>query len=128
MQKREKKYIVNQTGNVIHTGDLLTRYYKDRRTQKSALARHLNRRPETIYKYQKNSTIQTAILWEISMVLQHNFFKDIACKLPAEFTTYAPIETIEADKIAELERHILTLTAERDVLLKAMGLLVGHQQ
>ena len=128
MQKREKKYIVNQTSDLIHTGDLLSRYYKDLGTKKSALARDLNRRPETIYKYQKNATIQTAILWEISVALKHNFFKDIACRLPAEFTSYESVAPIETDKVVDLEQQILKLTIERDILLKAMGQMVGNNK
>jgi hypothetical protein len=33
--------------------------------------------------YGKNSTLQTAILWEICHALKHNFFADIAAQLPS---------------------------------------------
>jgi len=40
----------------------------------------------TLAGYEKNSAIQTAVLWELCHALKHNFFLDIACQLPAEFT------------------------------------------
>ena len=117
MKTKEKK---NRTENDLHTGELLKAYFAAHRIRKSPLARHLGRRANTVLRYQKNATIQTAILWEISMALKHNFFMDIACKLPSDFTTYAPINDTNEKRIIELEDHIKILTAERDILLKAM--------
>jgi plasmid maintenance system antidote protein VapI len=121
MNSKQKKYETHEIANSINTGELLTHYYKNHRTRKNALARHLGRNPATIQEYEKNTTIQTAILWEISMVLKHNFFLDIACKLPSDFSTYAPNNDANELKIADLEAQIKTLTTERDILLKVLG-------
>jgi hypothetical protein len=120
MNTKEKKYNINLLSNAIHTGNLLTAFFTLRRIRKSALARHLNRNKNSVLNFQKNSTIQTAILWEISMVLKHNFFMDIASMLPPEFTTDAPINAEKDERILTLEKQVELLTAERDVLLKAM--------
>ena len=62
------------------------------------------------------------------MALKHNFFKDIACRLPAEFTSYESVAPIETDKVADMEQQILKLTIERDILLKAMGRMAGNNK
>jgi hypothetical protein len=120
MINKEKKYATHKTEVNLHTGNLLKTYYAKNRIRKSPLARHLGRNVKTIADYLKNSTIQTAILWEISTVLKHNFFMDIAYRLPTEFTTDAPINTEKDERILTLEKQVELLTAERDVLLRAM--------
>jgi hypothetical protein len=120
MTTNEKKYTTHKTEVNVHTGNLLKTYYAKNRIRKSPLARHLGRNVNTIARYLKNSTIQTAILWEISMVLKHNFFMDIASMLPPEFTTDAPINAEKDERILALEKQVELLTAERDVLLRAM--------
>ncbi len=121
MNKKEKKYAVHNVTDKIHTGQLLKTYFKTRRIHKSALARKLNRNFSNLVNYQNNSTIQVAILWEISHALKHNFFEDIACQLPAEFSTDAPIHTHLEEQITTLKTDLQMMTAERDVLLKALG-------
>jgi hypothetical protein len=91
---------------------------KKRRIYKSALARALNRRYETLVDYLKQPSIQISILWEICHVLKHNFFYDIAAQLPADFATNVTKDDTQSLKIAELEQQIIKLTAERDVLLQ----------
>ena len=118
MRNRQKKYISHQTVQELHTGNLLTRYYEAHRTRKNALARVLNRHKNTIFSYEKNATIQTAILWEICHALKHNFFLDIACKLPAEFSTYAPEQSGPNEKIAALEAELQKALTERDVVMR----------
>ncbi len=121
MKSTEMKYLVNDTNPAVHTGQLLKTFFKARRIHKNALARKLNRHIGTLVTFQKNSSIQTAILWEISHVLKHNFFADIACRLPVEFTTDAPVHTEQSERIVALEEELKLTKAERDVLLKAMG-------
>jgi hypothetical protein len=101
------------------TGAMLTSYFKEKRIRKSALARVMNRRPNTIYGYEKNSSIQTAILWELCHALQYNFFADIAVQLPAGFATKSA-SSEQTDKIAELEQEIIILNREKNLLLEAL--------
>jgi len=119
--KKIKKYVTHNVDDSIHTGQLLKSYFKSRRIHKSALARNLNRNIGTLLNYQKNSTIQVAILWEISQVLKHNFFDDIACKLPPEFSSDAPVQTLQSERIVELEEELRIVKAERDVLKSVLG-------
>ena len=115
---RDQKYH-NQENPAPHSGDLLTTYFKEKRIRKSALARVMNRRPDTIYGFEKNSSIQTAILWELCHALQYNFFADIAAQLPAGFATKSA-SSEQADKIAQLEQEIIILNREKNLLLEAL--------
>lgn len=115
--KQVKKYELNTELSAPHTGQMLTALYKKRRISKAALARKLNRRASTMADYVKNSTIQTAILWEISHALKHNFFLDIAAQLPDTFATNVPADTSKDEKIVQLEQENLILKAKVEVLL-----------
>lgn len=113
----EKKYLAATTAP--NTGKLLTNFFDEKRIHKSALARAINRLPKTVYSYEKNSSIQTSILWEMCHALKHNFFDDIATMLPDTFTTNRPVATTFA-RIAELEQEIEILNREKLLLLEAM--------
>ena len=105
-----------------HTGDMLTEYYTSHRTREFALARVLNRNNDTVAGYKKRGSIQSAILWEISNALKHNFFADLAAQLPATYTTNAPDPAAEANaRIAELEQELAIVKAERDVIAKILS-------
>ena len=65
--------------------------------------------------------MQTNILWEISQVLKHNFFADIAALLPETFTTDVPDNTSKDELIASLQQQLITAIAEWDVLMKTFG-------
>jgi hypothetical protein len=117
---RDQKYHI-QEHPAPHSGLLLTTYFKEKRIRKSALAREMNRRPDTIYGFEKNSSIQTAILWEICHALKHNFFADIALLLPTTYSQTISAETLAKDqRIAQLEQENLLITNERDLLLKVL--------
>lgn len=110
----------NQEQTAPHSGKLLLAYFKEKRIRKSALARLMNCRPDTVYGFEKNSSIQTAILWELSHALQHNFFADIAALLPETYTTDAPQDQTNTNRIAELELQLKLLEAEKAILLEVL--------
>ncbi len=121
MNNKEMKYTINGAAKELHVGKMLHDLYKKRRVFQSALARKLNRRYETVFKYQKKASIQVAILWELSHALNHNFFYDIAAMMPAHFASNAPKETSQDEQIVALNEQVKLLTAERDMALKLMG-------
>jgi hypothetical protein len=121
MNKKEKKYITNGIDKQLHVGNMLHDLYKKRRIFQSALARKMNRRYETVFKYQKKSTIQVAILWELSHALKHNFFYDIANMLPAEYDSTVIKDTTLDNEIVMLKEQIKILTIERDFAIKMIN-------
>ncbi|PHR13909.1 MAG: hypothetical protein COA40_05240 [Aequorivita sp.] len=99
-----------------HLGTKLKEHIKTRRISKAALARAINKKDQEILRYQKRNSFQCALLWELSLVMKHNFFMDLAVQLPQEFSTYAPVDTSKDDRIAQLEDEVKMLTRERDLL------------
>lgn len=104
--------------NKIHVGQLLKSYIDKHRIYKSVLARKINKFDSTIIYYQKNASIQTAVLLELSQVLQHNFFADIAAQLPTNYTTNAPIDNTKDERIAQLTQENALLKAQNQVLVE----------
>lgn len=119
MRKTPQKYIENTERPAPNTGEMLKVVYKKRRIYKAALARKIKRRASTLASFSKNHTIQTAVLWELSHALKHNFFADIAAQLPAEYATNVEANTTNTDRITQLERQVELLEAEKNVLLLA---------
>lgn len=101
-------------------GEMLKARIKKRKIYKSALARHLKRSPVSIQNYTKNPSMQTALLWQISLALKHNFFADMADQMPKEFTTEVIPDTTKDDRIAALELEVTILTKQLEVLKEVM--------
>jgi len=119
MNRTEKKYI-QQKEQAPNTGELLKTFFKQRRIRKAALARLMNRSFNTLSTYQKNDTMQTSVLWEICHALKHNFFADIAAQLPGTYTTNAPADSTNDDRIAALEQENTILKAKNEALMEAL--------
>ena len=117
--KHDQKYIT-QAITAPNTGELLKDFFKKRRIRKAALSRLINRSPKTLATYEKNSTLQTAILWEICHALKHNFFADIAAQLPPTYTTQAPADSTQDERIAALEQENTILKAKNEALMEAL--------
>ena len=100
-----------------HTGKMLGAAVKKQQVRKSALAPALERSFTTVNGYFKRASIQTSILWELSLALKHNFFADMAAALPPELPSNVPIaEDGAAPRIAELEAELTAVRRERDLL------------
>lgn len=102
-------------------GPLIKSVFQKRRIRKSALSRVLGVTPAMITKMQNAETMTTDRLWYLSMALRHNFFTDIASKLPADFATNAPRDTTAEERIAELEKEVEKLRIEIAVWEKIGG-------
>ncbi len=118
--KLVQKYLSNTENPAPNTGEMLKVVYKKRRISEAALGRKMNRRASTLASFEKNTTIQTAVLWEICHALKHNFFLEISAQLPADYATNAPIDYSKDERITKLEREIELLKAEKAVLLEAL--------
>lgn len=107
--------------SVPEIGSIIARYYKEKRTYKSALARKLGVRPQTVLDYRKKTTMQTETIWTLSLALKHNFLKDLADQLPKEFTSFSTQDTVLQDRIAALEKENELLKAQLAILKEVMG-------
>ena len=111
-----------QTANTTapNTGEMLRAFYKKRRIHKAALARLLHRRANTMAEFEKNASIQTAILWELCHALKHNFFADIAAQLPSTYTSNVSIDNSKDLRIAQLENELAISKAKYEALAEVM--------
>ena len=107
--------------SVPEIGPIVARYFKEKRTYKSALSRKLGVRPQTVLDYRKKKTMQTQTIWSLSLALKHNFLKDLADQLPKEFTSFSPPDTTLQDRISVLEKENELLHAQLSILMEVMG-------
>ena len=98
-------------------GAMLKQYLTKKRIYKAALARALGVSDTQILAYQKRPSLQLGIVLQLSTILKHNFFLDIAATLPDTFTTDAPVDDTKDKRIAELEQEVMILKAQKEVLL-----------
>jgi hypothetical protein len=106
--------------NVLNTGELLKAYFDQKRIRKAALSRLMGKKLKALLQYEKNTTIQTRILWDLSAALQHNFFMDIAMMLPNDYSTNDDLFKEKNDRIKELEHQVELLTKEKELLLEVL--------
>lgn len=104
----------------INTGKLLTDYCNRKRIYKSGLARVSGLSYQLVLRILKEPKTSLSNLLKISYALEHNFFMDIACQLPANFTTDAPIDSSAAIEIEGLKEKIKELEAEKKILLEVV--------
>ena len=105
---------------LIHAGDILKNYIDAQRIYKSALNRNLNKPQNTVLRYQKQASLSSEVLIDLSHALRHNFLADLAAQLPESYTTTAPKDNRQEQRIAELEAQLSIVQAEKSVLLEAL--------
>lgn len=102
-----------------HLGEMLQSYFDRKRTYQAALARAINREPDTLRKYKQRHSLQAAILWELSHALKYNFFADLAAALPADFEKASSLSIDEKDaEIADLRNQVAQLQRDKDLLME----------
>lgn len=120
MTKGKRKYM-NDASASVHVGDMLAAYIDKHRIHQAAMARAMNRNLSTVLDYKKRPSIQTAILWELCHVLQHNFFADMAMQLPGTFTSAASAIPDDRDaEILRLQEAVKLLQHDKEMLLQLL--------
>ncbi|MCF8461025.1 MAG: hypothetical protein K9G46_09885 [Flavobacteriales bacterium] len=104
----------------LDVGKLIRRMMFEKGLNKARLARKLDRSDQTIKETIYRSSIQTYIVWELSVALGHNFFTDLAQQLDAATEGKLEAQTTELDT---LKLEYARLKEERDYLRKAVDLL-----
>jgi hypothetical protein len=107
-------------GNTIsglHIGRMINAQQKAQRVTHAVLARRIGRNQSIIKRYFGNSSLQTYLVWELSLALNHNFFADLAQQLNA--ATEGQLDKQESE-LEQLKAEYQSLTEERDYLRKAV--------
>jgi len=111
-----KKYQKNKPENMPHVGNFINYYIVNQKLSKAQLARDLDVGNSTLNQYFKNESLQIAILWKISKLLNHNFVAQLAEYLYLPYTTKKQQQLEE--EITTLHKKIETLQIELDVYKK----------
>ncbi len=104
-----------------HTGKMLRKYIDEHRIYQSALSRKIKRQPQSLADFLKRSSIQTSILFELSLALHYNFFRQIAEQLPAGMPP-VPENPLQA-RVTELEKQNSDLQLQIKTLERALQLI-----
>jgi len=110
-------------GNTIeglHIGRLIERERRRQRITFAVLARRIGRNATTLTRSLERSSIQTYLIWELSVALKHNFFTDLAQQLDA--ATEGQLEAQQTE-LEQLKLEHAKLQEEHAYLKKAIDLL-----
>ncbi len=97
------------------TGDLIVRVLQARQMRKADLARKLHAKNSIVNRFTNSNSMSLAKLAEISRLLGHNFFADLAATLPSDFTTLAAEDPFSEER-ARLQAEIARLQAENALM------------
>lgn len=104
------------TIGVLDVGKTVRSIMFERGINKARLSRILGRDAAGVRGMIQRTSMQTYLVWELSVALKHNFFSDLA----AQFATATGIGATEIEQL----RHELERTREeRDYLRKALDML-----
>lgn len=104
----------------LNTGSMILKVRQEKRVTHAVLARRIKRAQSTVKRLLNGSSIQTYLVWELSVALKHNFFTDLAQQLDAATEGKLEAQTTELDA---LKIEYARLKEERDYLRKAVDLL-----
>lgn len=118
---------MDNTIKAPHTGSVLKTFLGRKGVSKAAVAQKLGYNTTCVYAYFKRPTMQVSLLWKLSILLGHNFFKDIAEQLPADLSNNVPPDTTKDrllaakdEQIAALQKENERLVMERDILKEVL--------
>jgi len=107
-----KSYNANKS-SIPHFGNWLKSYIKRNKIPNAALAKKLDRKLNTINGYKLRKSVQSSIVWDLSMALEHNIFAELAARLPQNFSQP---DDQRSKTIDDLKAQVAQLTNERNLL------------
>lgn len=99
----------------VHVGHLVWWHLNKTRQPRALLATVTNRSLTTISRQLRKPSMQVAELFEFCHAVKHNFFEELAARLPAEYSAAAS-QVVE--KHAAMEEEINRLLQENEALKK----------
>lgn len=105
----------------IDMGELLRFYMETHFIRGEQLARLLGKTGQTITKYRTTDTMRSDTIAEISNVLQHNFFQDMANLLPSNYTVNTALNSEKQRYVNQLEEENKMLKIQNELLIRLNG-------
>jgi transcriptional regulator with XRE-family HTH domain len=89
---------------VPHNGQLVKQILETRKVTKSELARKLGVSAGGVNAYLRQPTLHAALLWKIGLILEHDFFTDLAAHFPQRTST--ALELAQQQQITQLNMEL----------------------
>ena len=94
-----------------HMGSLIKQRILEKKLTFAEVCRRINIKQPVINGYFEQPTLQTKIIWKISIAIEHNLFADLIENLPeniqnAKKTSFQQTIEKQADEIIDLKKEI----------------------
>ena len=119
LSKKQNTMKTEQTK--IDFGQLLSFYMENHFIRGEQLARLLGKTGQTITKYRTTDSMRSDTIAEISNVLQHNFFQDMANLLPSDYTVNTALNSDKQRYVNQLEEENKMLKIQNELLIRLNG-------
>jgi len=107
----------------VHIGKLLSEKIKEKKLNRTEIARSINRAHTAIKPLFNRPSIQAYFLWELSIALQYDFFSVLSDALLQKHPEVNSLHNNDKATIASLEKELADVKRERDNLVKMMNVL-----
>jgi hypothetical protein len=108
---QSKKFLIKSTNDVLHIGNLIAWIIQENKIKKKNVSDALQILPTTLNQYFKQPSVQTAILWRLSLATNYNFLMYLGEKLniPYETKTEASLKPEIATKNEQIKKMEIEL-------------------
>ena len=117
---KSKKFLIKSTNDVLHIGNLIAWIIQENKIKKKDVSNALQILPTTLNQYFKQPSVQTAILWRLSLATNYNFLMYLGEKLNIAYETKA--EAALKQEIATKNEHIKKMEIELGLLKSICGM------
>lgn len=105
---KSKKFLIKSTNDVLHIGNLIAWIIQENKIKKKDVSDALQILPTTLNQYFKQPSVQTAILWRLSLATNYNFLMYLGEKLNIAYETKTEAAlkheiTIKNEQIKKME-------------------------
>lgn len=108
----------------LNLGQMIEQRMKSKRLTQAEITRKLGRNGGAIYPILRRPSMQAYLLWEVSIALEYNYFRDLADALDKKAGHVLESGNVpDKEKIAALEKELSDLKESHSYLKKAIDML-----
>lgn len=117
---QSKKFLIKSTNDVLHIGNLIAWIIQENKIKKKDVSNTLQILPTTLNQYFKQPSVQTAILWRLSLATNYNFLMYLGEKLNVAYETKT--EAALKQEIVTKNEQIKKMKIELELFKKLNGI------
>ena len=118
---KSKKFLIKSTNDVLHIGNLIAWIIQENKIKKKDVSNALQILPTTLNQYFKQPSVQTAILWRLSLATNYNFLMYLGEKLNIAYETKTEADLKQ--EIATKNEQIKKMEIELELFKKLNGIV-----